>query len=200
MPDWNERYAAPGYLFGTEPADFLKREGGRIARGDTVLCVADGEGRNSVYLARRGAHVTAMDGSPVAVDKARDLARARGVDIDFHTANIDAWDWGARQYDAVVAVFIQFAPPPMRDRIFAGIVRALRPGGMLLLHGYAPRQVEYGTGGPPVAGNMYTLDLLRAAFDGFEVLVAADYDADIAEGAGHAGRSALIDFVARKPG
>lgn len=197
---WDQRFGAPGYLFGTEPAAFLQAEAGRITPGAQVLCVADGEGRNSVWLARQGHDVTAFDASPVAVDKARALAKAAGVTVALHTADADAWGWQAGAFDAVVAIFIQFAPPALRDRIFAGMARTLRPGGLLLLHGYAPRQVGYGTGGPGAAENLYTLEMLRAAFPGWEVLHEADRDAEIHEGTGHSGMSALIDFVVRKPG
>jgi len=99
----------------------------------------------------------------------------------------------------VAAIFIQFAGPEGRQAIFEGIARTLAPGGVLLLHGYAPRQIGYGTGGPPHVENLYTLDLLHASFPGWDVLHEADYDAEIDEGRAHSGRSALIDFVARKP-
>ncbi len=196
---WDQRYATQDYLFGTEPADFLRREGGLIPAGARVLCVADGEGRNSVWLARQGMRVTAFDASPVGVEKARALAADRGVEVAFNVAGVEDWDW-SRQYDAVAAVFIQFAPPDLRDRLFGWLGQAVRPGGVLLLHGYAPRQVDYGTGGPPSRENMYTTDMLRAAYDGWEILRLEDYDAEIDEGPGHSGRSALVDLVARKPG
>ena len=195
---WDERYQQPGYLFGTGPAAFLQREAYRLAPQSRVLAVADGEGRNSVFLARQGHDVVAMDSSAVGLEKARRLAAEHDVTIRFLEADIDAWEWTPDAFDAIVAIFIQFAPPAQRDRIFAGMARSLRPGGLLLLHGYAPRQVGYGTGGPPHAENMYTLPMLRAAFTGFEVLHEADYDADIQEGTGHAGRSALIDFIVRR--
>lgn len=196
---WDERYSAPGYLFGTEPAAFLQREGARLQPGARVLSVADGEGRNAVWLARQGHAVTAFDASAVALDKARRLAEGAGTAVDFRHADIAAWDWAPEAFDAVVAIFIQFAAPALRAQIFAGIARTLRPGGILLLHGYAPRQVANGTGGPKAVENLYTLELLRAAFPGWAELAGADYDAELAEGSGHAGPSALIDFVARKP-
>lgn len=161
--------------------------------------MADGEGRNSVHLAALGHRVTAMDASPVALAKARRLAEARGVAVAFREADILAWDWAADPFDAILAVFIQFLAPAERARVFAGFGEALRPGGLLLLHGYAPRQVGYGTGGPPEPANMYTLPLLEAAFPGWDILEARDHDAEISEGTGHHGRSALIDFVARAP-
>ncbi len=196
---WNKRYAAPGYLFGTEPAGFLRQEAGRLPKGARVLCVADGEGRNSTHLAALGYQVTAFDPSPVAVEKARALALENGVEVDFNVAGVEDWDW-SRTWDAVVAVFIQFAGPDLRDRMFGWLGQAVAPGGLLLLHGYAPRQVEYGTGGPPVVENMYTTDMLEDAFAGWDILRLEDYDKDIEEGPGHSGRSALVDLVARKPG
>lgn len=195
---WNDRYAGEDYLFGTEPADFLKRAALRLPPASRVLCVADGEGRNSVHLARLGHRVTAFDMSPNAVEKARRLAAETGVDVDLHVSTLEDWAW-EQDFDAVAAIFIQFQGPEDRAVTFANIARAVRPGGMLLLHGYAPRQVGYGTGGPPHEANMYTLPLLREAFAGWEVLDEADYDAVIEEGAGHSGRSGLIDFVAVKP-
>jgi SAM-dependent methyltransferase len=196
---WDARYDRPDYLFGTEPAAFVRRTAPLLPPASRILAVADGEGRNSVHLATLGHHVTAMDASPVALTKARRLAEARGAAVDLHEADILAWDWAASPADVLLAVFIQFLAPRDRARVFAGFRAALRPGGLLLLHGYAPRQVDYGTGGPPSRENMYTLPLLEDAFAGFDIIDARDYDAEIAEGSGHAGRSALIDFVARAP-
>jgi SAM-dependent methyltransferase len=195
---WNERYASDEYLFGTEPADFLRRAAGWLRPGETALSIADGEGRNSVWLAGQGLRVTAFEPAPNALAKARRLAAARGVEVAFHLGDLDGWDW-SQGFDVVAGIFIQFVGPDERAALFGRIDRALRPGGLLLLHGYAPRQVGYGTGGPPMVENMYTLDLLRAAFAGYEVLRAEDFDAEVDEGRGHSGRSALIDFVARKP-
>ena len=196
---WDTRYDRPDYLFGTEPAAFVRRTAPLIPPRARVLAVADGEGRNSVHLAALGHAVIAMDASAVALAKARRLAADRGVTVDVREADILGWDWAAAPVDAVLAVFIQFLAPPDRDRVFAGFRAALRPGGLLLLHGYAPRQVDYGTGGPPDARNMYTLPLLESAFAGWDVLESRDYDAVIEEGAGHQGLSGLVDFVARKP-
>lgn len=196
---WDARYAGEDYHFGTEPAAFVARWAHLVAPGARVLSIADGEGRNAVHLALRGARVTAMDGSPIAIAKARRLAADREVEMEFHVADIGAWEWRCAEFDVALGVFFQFASPPLRAAIFAGLARTLVPGGLLLLHGYAPRQIGYGTGGPPVAENLWTLEMLHAAFPEFEVLHAADYDAEIEEGRGHAGLSALVDFVARKP-
>jgi SAM-dependent methyltransferase len=196
---WDARYDRPDYLFGTEPAAFVRRTAPLIPPASRILAVADGEGRNSVHLATLGHTVSAMDASTVALTKARRLAAARGVTVDFREADILTWDWAAAPVDVLLAVFIQFLAPADRARTFAGFGDALRPGGLLLLHGYAPRQVDYATGGPPYRENMYTLPLLEHAFTDFDILESRDYDAEITEGSGHNGRSALIDFVARAP-
>jgi SAM-dependent methyltransferase len=195
---WNDRYSEPGYLFGTDPAAFLHREAGRLSADQTALCVADGEGRNSVFLAERGLQVTAMDASDVAVEKARALADTKGVKVDFHVADIATWNWNARQYDVVAGIFFQFADPELRDAIFAGMIHSLTPGGLLLLHGYTPAQLENNTGGPRILENLYTSDLLADRFKDLDILHLAEYEADLSEGSRHVGRSALIDFVARR--
>ena len=195
---WDERYSVDGYLFGTEPADFLVANAHFLAPGSRVLAVADGEGRNSVYLAQNGHDVSAMDASPVAVAKARQLAADRGVEIDFRIADILTWDWTPDAHDAVVAIFIQFLSPELRPDVFEGLQRTLRRGGRLLLHGYRPEQVALGTGGPPDPTFMYTEEFLRDSFGGMDIERLESYDTEIDEGAGHVGQSALIDLVATK--
>ncbi len=197
---WNARFDRPDYLFGKEPSGFVTRNADRLRPGETVLCVAEGEGRNAVYLAALGLQVTGFDPADLGLNKARVLADEAGVEVDFHLAGVEDWDWTARQFDVVLAHCIQFSPPDQRAEVFAGIDAALRPGGLLLLHGFAPRQVEYGTGGPPCADHMYDLDLLRGAFAGYDELHAEDYDAQVNSGEGHSGLAAMVDFVARKPG
>lgn len=198
--DWNSRFAGQDYLFGKAPAVFVGTSLGFLPPASRVLCLADGEGRNGVGYARAGHRVTSMEASPNAQAKARHLAAEAGVSVEFALSRIEDWAWTPGAWDAVAGIFIQFAPPPMRTAIHQGIARTLRPGGLALIHGYAPRQVEYGTGGPKDPAHLYTLDLLRADFQGWEVLRAEDYDATIAEGSAHVGLSALVDFIARKPG
>jgi len=195
---WNKRYAEPGFLFGTDPARFLVDQQAYFKAGDTALSIADGEGRNSVFLAEKGLNVTAQDSSDVAIDKARGLAAVRGARVDYQLADLRTWDWEEGAFDLVAAIFIQFADQAFRDQIFAGLKKTLKPGGILLLHGYTPKQVEYGTGGPPSADNMYTTELLQEAFGDMEILRLEAYDREVDEGRGHSGLSALIDLVARK--
>jgi SAM-dependent methyltransferase len=195
---WNERFAAPGYLFGTAPNAFLAAQRSRLPKRGDALAIADGEGRNGVWLAKQGLAVTAIDFSPVALAKARELAAREGVQLATIETDIGAWSWPAAAYDVVAAIFIQFAPPPQRATLFANMKRALRRGGLLLLEGYRPKQIDYKTGGPPHAENMYTRELLEAAFGDMTILHLAEHDSVIEEGTGHKGLSALIDLVAEK--
>ena len=196
---WDDRFSGESYFYGTEPADFVARQAWRIAPGARVLSLAEGEGRNAVHLAGLGAEVTALEASAPARAKAGALARAQGVSLNVQAADLFNHHWPEAAYDAVLACFIQFAPPTERARIFAGAAHALRPGGLMLVHGFATRQPGYGSGGPGAVEQLYTLDLLRRAFPGWRVLHQADYDAELCEGDGHVGRAALIDFIAQKP-
>jgi cyclopropane fatty-acyl-phospholipid synthase-like methyltransferase len=197
-PMWDDRYASADYLFGTKPAAFLVSHAALLRPGQRALAIADGEGRNSIFLAEQGLSVTALDSSSVGVAKAQRLAAERQVSVDFRVADVFSWEWTPDTYDLVVAVFIQFLNPDERSQVFDGMQRTLRIGGRVLLHGYRPEQLDYGTGGPPFPEFMYTEVLLRTAFQEMSIEQLDTYDAELDEGAGHVGRSALIDLVARK--
>ena len=196
---WDARFAQPGLLFGDKPNAFLEREAQRIPPRSNVLSVADGEGRNALYLAEQGHAVTAFDISPVAVDKAHKWATQRGVKVDFHVASVDEWAWIPDAFDAVAAIFVQFADPDMRCKLFSGIWQTLKPGGLLLIQGYTPKQLDYRTGGPGKLEHLYTESLLRELLPRAHWLLLREHEAELAEGHAHAGRSALIDAVACKP-
>ncbi len=202
---WNLRYRDAGedYLFGTEPNRFLAHRVELLRNGHNALCVADGEGRNSVWLAEQGLDVTAIEISAVAVEKARRLAAGRGVNIAFEVADMLAADWPPPPmhglYDWVIGIFIQFTGSEERQRQFAAMKQLTRRGGRILLQGYTPKQLDYGTGGPGVLENLYTPEILRASFGDWLIEELTEYEEDISEGRGHSGRSALIGIVARKP-
>jgi SAM-dependent methyltransferase len=197
---WNRRFEqAPGYLFGTEPNVWLRDHAGVWSAGQRVLCVADGEGRNGVYLARLGLVVDAFDIAAAGVAKARALAATHAVGVNLEVADVDGYAWRDEAWDGVAAIFVQFADPRLRARLFARMARALRPGGTLVLQGYTPKQLEYGTGGPGIASHLYTEPMLREAFAALEIVELREYEAEVDEGPGHRGMSALIGLVARKP-
>lgn len=196
---WNQRFNREDYLFGKEPNAFLVSQAQRFTAGMRVLSVADGEGRNGVWLAGQGLDVLAVEAAPLAVEKARRLAAECDVTLAHECADLLTWDWGMERFDVIVAIFIQFLSPEQRPQIFEKMQAALKPGGVLLLEGYRVEQLAYGTGGPRDVGHLYSEELLRNAFAGLEILHLASYDAPIEEGSGHSGMSALIDLVARKP-
>lgn len=200
MSVWNERYAGEDFHFGTEPNAFLVSQTRLLKPGMSCLAVADGEGRNGVWLAQQGLNVLSVDSSPVALEKAAKLAQLRGVTVKFEQVDLLHWNWDTDRFDAVAAIFIQFVTSPQREQMFSHIKHCLKPGGLLLLQGYTPRQLEFRTGGPSQAENLYTGTMLREAFADMEMLHLREHDDVIREGSGHSGMSALIDLVARKPG
>ncbi len=147
---WSARYrdAGENYLFGIAPNKFLAAQAEHFGADMTVLSVADGEGRNAVWLAEQGCRVTATEISPVALEKAAKLAKGRHVAVDWLQADILNWEWPVDAYDAVVGIFIQFATPAERPRQIGGMKQAVKPGGLLFLQGYTPKQLEFRTGGP----------------------------------------------------
>ena len=195
---WEARFAGDDYLFGITPNTFLQRQAPRLIAGGKALSIADGEGRNGVWLAQRGLRVTSQDFSPAAQEKARRLAAERDVAMSFELSDLTARAWEPNHYDVVVGIFFQFVPPEQRARVFDGIRRTIKPGGLVLIEGYGQKQLDYNSGGPKALENLYTEDLLRDAFSGFSELSIKSYDAEVSEGAGHQGISALVNMIGRK--
>ena len=196
---WDARFSSDEYIFGTEPNVWLAQHADLLKPGMRVLAVADGEGRNSVWLAKQGLHVDAFDISPVGIGKARKLAEQQGVDINFSIHSVEDYPWTTGYYDAVVAIFIQFADPDTRATLFKRMKSALKPDGVILLQGYTPKQLEYKTGGPPNLSHLYTEELLQDAFGDLDISELNAYEQVLTEGTQHHGQSALIGLVARRP-
>jgi SAM-dependent methyltransferase len=196
---WNSRFKAADFLFGTEPNQWLRNHVAAFPPKGRVLCVADGEGRNSVWLAKQGFEVDAFDIAEIAVAKARRLATESGVTVNYQIADCDSFAWPTAGYDGVAAIFVQFADPSLRRRLFVRMADCLKPGGTLILQGYTPKQLEYRTGGPSTASHLYTVPMLREAFAKLEIIELRDYEADLNEGNGHRGGSALLGMIARRP-
>jgi len=197
---WEDRFNRPDYLFGTAPAQFLTRRAEWFAPGQSVLSIAEGEGRNAVWLAQQGLDVTGVEYAPSAIAKAKALAVKAGVSPTFLQADLFDWVWPEAAFDIVLGVFIQFVGPEDRTTLFDHMKRAVRPGGLIMLHGYTPKQLDYGTGGPKAEENLYTEARLTALFEGWDIALCDAYEAELNEGEGHSGRSALLDFIARRPG
>jgi 2-polyprenyl-3-methyl-5-hydroxy-6-metoxy-1,4-benzoquinol methylase len=198
LQHWEARYETDDYIFGTGPNVFLASQADRLRPGLKALSIADGEGRNGVWLAEQGLDVLSIDFSPAALRKAQALAAARGVTLQTEQADLSDWRWPEAAFDVVAAIFIQFADPPARDDIFAGIKHTLKPGGLLFMQGYRPEQMTFGTGGPRSVERCYTRALLERSFAAFSSIEITEHETVLAEGCWHVGKSALIDLVARK--
>jgi SAM-dependent methyltransferase len=194
---WNERYTEPGFAYGTEPNDFVREAAARIPKG-RVLCLADGEGRNGVFLAGLGYDVTAVDLSRVGLDKAEQLARERQVRITTVCADLETFEIAPARWSGIVSVWVHL-PSSLRRKVHAACVSGLAPGGAFLLEAYAPRQLALGTGGPSDPDLLPALDVLRAELAGLEFEVAREVEREIEEGRYHHGRSATVQIVARRP-
>ncbi len=196
---WNQRFDKEEFIFGKEPNEYLALQARKYLKpNNKVLCIADGEGRNGVWLAKQGMQVVGFDASDIALRKAKQFAKDNQVEVEYSFSDTDSFDWQVNVYDAVIAIFIQFADPPMRARIFKQIHQALKPGGILILQGYTPKQLEYKTGGPSLIEHLYTEQMIRDLTQEFQILDLRCYEQELNEGARHAGMSALLGLVAKK--
>ncbi len=194
---WDRRYKGNDYFYGTAPNDFLAAHAHAIRPGP-VLCLAEGEGRNAVFLAERGHPVTAVDSSIEGLRKAERLARERGVTIEYLQADLADFDLGQDRWAGIVSIFAHL-PPPLRRRVHAAVPHALQTGGVLLLEAYTPRQLEHGTGGPPVAELMMSEAILRDELSGLAFEHLAELEREVIEGSGHTGTGAVVQAIARRP-
>ena len=194
---WDQRYNTPEYIYGKTPNDFLVEMIDRLPKGE-VLSLAEGEGRNGVYLAQQGCRVTGVDSSAVALQKAQNLATERGVQLTTLHRNLSELEIEPAAWDAVVSIFCHL-PAPLRASLHRQVVQGLRPGGCLLLEAYTPRQLEFRTGGPPTIELMMDLKTLRQELKGLNLEHAREVERDIREGSYHNGRSAVVQILARKP-
>jgi len=197
LSQWESRYAEPDYAYGREPNAFVASVAREIPPGP-VLCLAEGQGRNAVHVASLGHPVVAVDRSVTGLRRARELARERGVSIETAAADLAdiAIERGA--WAGIVSVFAHL-PAPLRARVHRAAVAGLRPGGVFILEAYAPRQLEFGTGGPKVPELLVPLDALREELAGLDLVIARETERDVVEGRYHTGRGAVVQVLGRKP-
>ena len=193
---WDGRYSSEDYLYGTEPNDFLVEQVAGLEPG-RALCIAEGEGRNAVYLADLGFEVTAVDQSSEGGRKTLALAADRGVEVQVVTADLAEYDFGSDRWDLIISIFAHL-PPAVRADAFMRLPRALAPGGTLILEAYRPEQAGRETGGPPDPSRLYDLKTLEREIVGLDVLLARETERDVIEGRGHTGAGAVVQLVARR--
>ncbi len=194
---WNERYKGADYFYGTAPNDFLASVATEIPSGP-VLCLAEGEGRNAVFLASRGHAVTAVDQSEAGLAKAAGLAQTRGVPLTTVAADLTDFMISPQSWSGIVAIFMHL-PPTLRRSVLARAAAGLRPGGVFVMEAYTPAQLSYNTGGPREVALLPTLAELRAELGNLEWLIGIERERDVREGGGHTGPSAVVQVLARRP-
>ena len=195
---WEGRFGGSDYAFGKEPNYFLASCKPMLPHAGKVLAVADGEGRNGVWLAEQGLDVVSLDFSPSAQRKARALAKERGVTVTFLQGDVHTFDYPQETFDLVVDIFTQFSTPAERAMKWAGMRKALKRGGLLIIQGYTPKQLQYGTGGPKEIENLYTRAMLEEAFRDLHEVTIVEEELELHEGTSHGGMSAVINLTARK--
>lgn len=193
---WERRYAEPAYAYGTQPNGFLVEVADLVPPGP-VLCLAEGEGRNAVWLAERGHAVTAVDASAAGLAKADALARARGVSIETLAADLATFAIEAGAWSGVVAIFAHL-PPPLRRQVHRAAARGLADGGVFVLEAFTPRQLALGTGGPRRPELLYTLAELREDLAGLDLVIGREVERVVVEGLYHTGRAAVVQVLARR--
>lgn len=194
---WDERYQGQDFVYGRQPNDFVREQAGRIPKGP-VLCLASGEGRNAVYLAGLGHEVTAVDLSQQGLQKTQRLAQEAGLTLHTRHEDLSTIELEPEHYTGILAIFAHL-PPPARARMHAQAVRALRPGGVLILEAYRPEQLALGTGGPRNEAMLMRLDALKQELAGLNLEIAREVHRDIQEGVGHSGPSETVQILAVKP-
>lgn len=187
----------PG-MFGTQPNVFLREQAHRLRPGMAALALGDGEGRNGVWLAEQGLAVTALDWSATGMARAAALGAERGVALDCVVADASSWDWPESAYDVVAWIFVHL-PPADRAAVAAGIRRALRPGGLLILECFSPAQEGRRSGGPREPALLFTRGVVEECFAGFEVLALLEGAVLLDEGPKHQGLAEVVRAVLRSP-
>lgn len=196
---WNQRYSEPAYAYGTEPNDFLKENFINIPKGN-VLCLAEGEGRNAVYLAQQGYNVTMVDQSQPGLDKAAKLAKEKGVEVKTIQADLGEFKIEPDSWDGIISIFGHL-PPAIRQPLHQQVVAGLKPGGIFVLEAYTPRHIEInGIGGPPKDQKQMfmSLQLLELELKGLEFIHAQELERTVEEGEFHKGTGAVVQVIGKK--
>lgn len=193
---WDERYSAEEYAYGTQPNEFLAANYKQIPRG-RVLSLAEGEGRNAVFLAQQGYEVTAVDASSVGISKAKKLAEANNVSVEFVLADLADSDIGTDDWDGIVSIFCPL-PSSLRRELYKKLQVALKPNGVFLLEAYTPDQLKYGTGGGSSADVMQTEESLKLELPGLKFIQLKELERDVREGIYHTGLGAVVQAIAKR--
>ena len=194
---WNERYKTETYFYGKEPNDFLKEVSSSIPPHSKILCLAEGEGRNAVFLATLGHEVYAIDQSEVGLSKLQQLAKEKNVSVKTEVADLNTFDIGTKKWDVIVSIWCHL-PSELRKHVHQNCVSGLKEGGLFILESYTPNQLQYKTGGPDNIDLLMSAELLKRELFGLKFSIIQEKERDILEGIGHIGKSAVVQVLAKK--
>ena len=194
---WDERYARQEYIYGTEPNNFLKEKLSLIKPG-CILFPAEGEGRNAVFAAKQGWKTDAFDQSNEAKKKALQLADQNRVSINYSVQSLDAWNPEPEKYDCIALIFVHL-PEDLRLRVHQSAVRALKPGGILILEAFSISQLSRTSGGPKTAELLFTLDQLKSDFSNLSGVTISEKQVHLNEGPLHQGLAEVIQLTGYRP-
>jgi SAM-dependent methyltransferase len=194
---WDERFSQSEPVYGEEPNAYLREQSLRLKPRMKILVPADGYGRNGIWLAKQGFDVHTVDLSPVGVERARKAAQAAGVHLKIEQADLTTWNWPADEFDAIAAIFLHL-PPDARTTVHASMLRALKPGGIVILEAFSPEQLKHSSGGPKQVDLLYTADMLRRDFASAEVVELEQKEVHIHEGRMHSGPAAVVRALFQK--
>ena len=194
---WDSRYAEEGFAYGVTPNTFLSSFAEIFSAGKKVLVLGDGEGRNGVWLAEQGCEVTCVDSSSVGIKKSLNLALDKGVTINAICEDLNQWNWPELTFDFVVIIYVHF-PADIRAALHNKVALALKAGGMLIMESFTPEQLNYASGGPPVAEMLYTPKMMREDFKSLKIQELTECVTELNEGKYHCGPGAVLRLVAKK--
>lgn len=198
MNFWDQRFAEPGFKYGLESNAFVRQQAAQLAPGSRLLVPGDGEGRNGVWLAQQGHHVTSVDLSSVGLKKAAELATQRGVTLTTQLVDLAHWAPEPGSFDAVVIIFTHL-PDSIRQAAHRRLALGLKPGGRLIMEVFHPEQMRYQSGGPRDVSMLYTTEQLT---DDFAGLLAPELlwhgEITLSEGPGHQGPAVVTRWIGRK--
>ncbi len=193
---WDQRYSQDTYAYGRQPNEFLVSQIHRLPKGK-VLSLAEGQGRNAIYLAELGYQVTAVDSSAVAMRHTGEFAQQAGVSVATITADLADFSIEKNQWDVILSIYCHL-PSILRKKIHRQVIQGLHPGGIFLLESFTPQQIEHQTGGPKNVDMLPSLAILQDELAGLHFLHGQELERDVQEGLHHTGIAAVVQVLAIK--
>lgn len=194
---WDERYNEPGFAYGLEANDYLVSISDQLKPNSNILCIAEGEGRNAIYLAKQGHQVTAIDYSFVGLDKLSRYAALNSLQIETIHQDLNHYEFEENKWDVIVCIFGHFNKN-LREKVFKSVYNSLKADGIFIMESYSELQLKNNTGGPQALEMLYSIDELATYFNNYSNIRINKTERMINEGKYHNGKSSTIQILAKK--